>query len=57
MNEYQYTFPVAMGDRNIVAAYNVRGFPTKALITAEGNYLFIPFNSDWIKFIERYTEE
>lgn len=56
MSEFKYTFPVAIGDRKIVATYNVRGFPAKALITPEGNYLVIPFNSDWVKFIERYTK-
>ena len=58
MNEFKYTFPVAMNDRRLDKAYNVHGFPTKALITPEGNYLQIPFNStDWIKFIERYVED
>ncbi len=57
MKDFKYTFPVAMGDQKTVNAFNVHGYPTKALITPEGNYMFIPFNSDWIKFIERYTED
>ena len=57
MSEFKYTYPVAIDDQKITKAYNVRGYPTKALITPEGNYMFIPFNSDWVKFIERYTED
>lgn len=57
MNEFKYTYPVAMNDQKLTKIYNVRGYPTKALITPEGNYMFIPFGSDWIKFIERYTED
>jgi thiol-disulfide isomerase/thioredoxin len=58
MSEFKYTYPVAMNDQKANKAYNVHGYPTKALITPEGNYLQIPFNSsDWIKFIERYTED
>lgn len=58
MNEFKYTFPVAMNDRRLDKAYNVHGFPTKALITPAGNYLQIQFNStDWSKFIERYVED
>lgn len=57
MNEFKYTFPVAMEDQKILSTYNVHGFPTKALITPEGNYLVIPFNSDWLAFIDRYTRD
>ena len=57
MNEFKYTFPVAMEDQKILSTYNVHGFPTKALITPEGNYLVIPFNSDWVAFIDRYTRD
>jgi len=56
MDEFKYTYPVAMSDRKLTKAYNVHGYPTKALITPEGNFVVIPFNSDWNKFIERYTE-
>jgi hypothetical protein len=52
------TYPVAMNDQKANKAFNVHGYPTKPLITPEGTYLQIPFNSsDWIKFIERYTED
>lgn len=57
MTAFKYTYPVAINDKKITKAYNVRGYPTKALITPEGNYMFIPFNSDWIKFIEEYIED
>jgi thiol-disulfide isomerase/thioredoxin len=58
MNEFKYSYPVAMNDQKLDKAYNVHGFPTKALITPEGNYLQIPFNSvDWVKFLERYIED
>jgi thiol-disulfide isomerase/thioredoxin len=58
MNEFKYSYPVAMNDQKLDKAYKVHGFPTKALITPEGNYLQIPFNSvDWVKFLERYIED
>ncbi|GAB3931683.1 TlpA family protein disulfide reductase [Mucilaginibacter myungsuensis] len=57
MKEFKYSYPVAMNDNKLNKTYNVQGFPTKFLITPEGNYFPVPFNYDLVGFIERYTED
>ncbi len=55
MKEFNYSFPVAMDDNKITKLFNIRGYPTKVLITPEGKYLFIPFNIDWVDFVKKYA--
>lgn len=54
MTANEYTFPVAEVDDQIVDAFHVSGYPTKILITPEGNYLKIPFGTDWVMYIKNY---
>jgi thiol-disulfide isomerase/thioredoxin len=56
MIQYKYTFPVAMADKSIEKSYNIRGYPSKILITPKGNYLVIPFGTDWVEFIRNYCD-
>lgn len=56
MKEKSFNFPVAMSDNKIEEMYPVNGYPSKFLITPEGNFLTIPFGIDWVAFIKSYTE-
>ncbi len=51
-----YSFPVAMADKNIGHNFNVEYYPTNILITPKGKYITIPFGIDWIKFIKEYCD-
>ena len=55
MQQEHYSFPVAMANSSIVKEFNVKGYPTKILITPQGKYVKIPFSSDWLQFIKQYT--
>lgn len=55
MLENKYTFPVSEIDKAINDAFEVSGYPTKILITPEGNYIKIPFGVDWVLFLKNYT--
>ncbi len=50
----KYSFPVLMSDTFIEKKFNVQGYPTKALITPNNNYVIIPYNSDWAAYIKQY---
>lgn len=52
---FQYTFPVAMSDLKIEKQFNVTTYPTKILISPEGNALTIPFGMDWVNYIKLYV--
>lgn len=54
MKDNKYSFPVVEIDKQINDAFNVLGYPTKILITPEGNYLKIPFNVNWKMYIRGY---
>jgi thiol-disulfide isomerase/thioredoxin len=54
MKEKGYTFPVILIPRNIEKAFKISSFPTKFLITPDGKYLKIPFNSDWKQYLRNY---
>ncbi|MBO9613429.1 MAG: TlpA family protein disulfide reductase [Dyadobacter sp.] len=56
MAEKKFSFPVAMSDNQIEKTYKVAGYPTKLLVTPEGNYLIVPFGADWISFVKHYTD-
>lgn len=55
MNQFNYSFPVAMADDSIAKRFNILGYPTKVLITPEGHYLNIPFGIDWVNFVKQYV--
>jgi thiol-disulfide isomerase/thioredoxin len=54
MKDKDFTFPVAEIDKNTNDAFEVVGYPTKILISPTGNYLKIPYNSDWRMFLKNY---
>jgi thiol-disulfide isomerase/thioredoxin len=54
MKQNNYTFPVAEIDKNVVNELKINGFPTKLLISPEGKYRIIPFNANWIEYINNY---
>ena len=56
MKEKLFDFPVAMSDNKIEKTYPVDGYPSKFLITPEGNFLTIPLGIDWVDFITNYIE-
>lgn len=56
MNQFHYSFPVAMADQQIESAFNVQGYPTKILITPQGRYVLVPFGSDWVDFVKKYAD-
>jgi thiol-disulfide isomerase/thioredoxin len=55
LTQNNYNFPVAMANDSIEALYNVKGYPTKVLITPQGKFLVVPFGIDWVDFIKKYA--
>ncbi len=55
MTENKYTFPVSEIDKQTNDLFEVSGYPTKILISPEGNYIKIPFGTNWKMFIKNYT--
>ncbi|MEN8194827.1 MAG: TlpA disulfide reductase family protein, partial [Bacteroidota bacterium] len=49
-----YKFPVIMSDNKIEKNYSVIGFPTKVLISPNGYYFNIPYQSDFQKIANDY---
>lgn len=56
MKKHQYTFPVAMADNTIEKSFRVGEYPTKVLITPQGNRMKIPFGVDWAERVKIYME-
>lgn len=56
MAKQKYTFPVAMADNTIEKSYYVAEYPTKVLITPQGNRMKIPFGADWAERVKIYME-
>ena len=54
MKEKKYDFPVAMADNKVEKAYSVHSYPTKVLITPEGNFITIPYYVNWVDFVKQY---
>lgn len=57
MQEFKYSFPVAMSDHQIEKAYHVSSWPSKFLISPQGKFVIIPFNVNWEKYVEDYINE
>jgi len=55
MTENNYTFPVSEIDKQTNDLFEVSEYPTKILISPEGNYIKIPFGVDWKTYIKNYT--
>jgi thiol-disulfide isomerase/thioredoxin len=54
MKDKGYTFPVILITKNFTKTFNITGYPTKMLITPDGKYLKIPFNTDWKQYLRNY---
>lgn len=54
--QFHYTFPVAMADQEIERSYNIHSWPSKILISPQGKYIVIPFNTDWVSFVKNYAD-
>ena len=50
-----YTFPVAEIEDSIVDKLVLMGFPTKLIVSPDGHYREIPWNTDWVEYIDNYT--
>jgi|GEM_PF-1146571 len=55
MKDHDYTFPVVEVERNVTNDFNVSSFPSKILISPEGNYIRIPHGVDWQTYVKNYT--
>lgn len=56
MEKKNYHFPVAMEDYDTTDLFNVNGFPSKFLITPNGNIIPIHYASkDWVNYLSNYT--
>lgn len=55
MTENNYTFPVSEIDKQTNDLFEVSGYPTKILISPDGNFIKIPFGVDWKTYIKNYT--
>lgn len=55
MAQFKYSFPVAMADSSIEKAYNINSYPSKILVSPQGNYAVVPFGINWEAFIEGYV--
>ncbi|GAB3558685.1 TlpA family protein disulfide reductase [Spirosoma fluminis] len=51
-----YTFPVAMVNEAFIKQFRVSEYPTKVLITPQGNRMKIAFGANWAERIQIYTE-
>lgn len=54
MNKYRYNFPVAMANADIEHEYTITAYPTKLLITPQGNILPIISGKNWLEQVKRY---
>ena len=54
MTKNNYNFPVAMVDEPFIKQFRVDGYPTKVLITPQGNRMKIPFNTNWVERVKIY---
>lgn len=54
IDQNNYTFPVVETEDSIVDLLVPFGFPTKILVSPDGHYRVIPFNSDWREFMSNY---
>lgn len=55
MAQFKYSFPVAMADASIEKKYSINSYPSKVLISPQGNWLVVPFGINWTQFVEAYA--
>jgi hypothetical protein len=46
-----------MSDNRVEADYLVNSWPSKFLISPQGNYVMISYGVDWVKYVEDYIKE
>lgn len=56
MQKNGYTFAVGMGNEELIKQFRVGEYPTKVLITPQGNRLRIPFGTNWVERVTIYTK-
>ena len=55
MKKKGYDFPVSEITHNMTEVLGIQGYPTKMLISPEGNYVIIPFGFDWQSYLRNYV--
>ncbi len=56
MSAEQYTFPVAMSDRQVEQAFKVRSYPSKFIISPDGKMLPVAYTREWKKIFEQFSQ-
>lgn len=51
----KYVFPAAHSDSKVEKLYNVRGYPTKVLVSPEGKMLDLQFGTDYAAILNMYS--
>ncbi|MGO4292898.1 TlpA family protein disulfide reductase [Chitinophaga sp. RAB17] len=51
----KYVFPAAHSDSKVEKLYNVRGYPTKVLVSPEGKMLDLQFGTDYTAILKMYS--
>lgn len=54
MKEKGFTFPVFEIDDKVKDSFEVSSYPSKLLISPDGYYIKIPFDTDWRMYIKNY---
>lgn len=57
MAKERYTFPVAMVDKRFINQFRVSEYPTKVLITPQGNRMKIPPGTNWSERVRMYANK
>ncbi|UJP65285.1 TlpA family protein disulfide reductase [Mongoliitalea daihaiensis] len=55
MKKNGYDFPVSEITHDMTEVLSIQGYPTKILISPEGNYVIIPFGFDWQSYLRNYV--
>ncbi|MCH8533616.1 MAG: TlpA family protein disulfide reductase [Flavobacteriaceae bacterium] len=55
MSKNEYSFPVKEIEENSVQQLNVKGFPTKLLISPEGNFIKLNLSRRWDQYVKNYV--
>lgn len=53
LSENSYSFPVADVDK--IIGFEINSFPTKLLVSPNGNYIEVPNIYDWINYVRKIT--
>jgi thiol-disulfide isomerase/thioredoxin len=56
LNKYKYNFPVALATAEIEKDYAIAAYPTKLLITPQGNVLAISPSNGWVEQVKLYVQ-